>query len=53
VVVCKVEVEDLLKNVLLANGSYVVKYPSTLNLTLLQESIHIGENITVKGMVSV
>jgi hypothetical protein len=51
-VVYKVEVEDVLKNVLFANGSYVVKYPSTLNLTLVQESIHIGENITVKGYLT-
>lgn len=48
----KVEAEDVLKNVLFANGSYVVKYPSALNLTLVQESVHIGENITVKGYLT-
>lgn len=45
----RVEAEDVLKNSLFANGSYVVKYPSTLNLTLAQESVHVGENITVIG----
>lgn len=45
----RVEASDVLKNVLMANGSYTVKYPSTLNLTLIQEAVHIGENITVNG----
>jgi len=48
----KIEAEDVLKNVLFANGSYVVKYPSALNLTLVHESVHIGENITVKGYLT-
>lgn len=48
----RVEAGDVLKNVLFANGSYVVKYPSTLNLTLVQESVHVGENITVKGYMT-
>jgi hypothetical protein len=43
---------DVLKNFLFANGSYVVKYPSTINLTLVHESVHIGENITVKGYLT-
>ena len=48
----RVEAVDVLKNFLFANGSYVVKYPSTINLTLVHESVHIGENITVKGYLT-
>jgi len=52
VVVYKVEAHDALKNVLVANGSYGVKYPTMLNLTVFHEIVHIGENITVKGSLT-
>lgn len=45
----RVEASDSLKNVLTANGSYPIKYPSTLNISLVRETIHLGENITIKG----
>lgn len=51
-VVYKVEANDVLKNVLVANGSYAVKYPSVLNLTALHESVYVGDNATVKGSVT-
>ena len=47
----KVEAIDTLKNVLSANSSYSVKYPSELNLTLVHDLVHIGENATVKGFL--
>lgn len=50
-VVYRVEADDVLKNVLAANGSYSVKYPTLLNLTLVNEVVHVGENITVKGFL--
>ena len=48
----RVEAVDTLKNALIANGSYSVRYPSELNLTLVHEPIHVGENVTVKGFLS-
>lgn len=45
----RVEADDALKNVLISNGSYLVKYPTEINLTLVHETIHAGENITVRG----
>jgi hypothetical protein len=45
----KIEADDVLKNVLTTNGSYSVKYLTAINLTLVHETIHIGENVTVKG----
>jgi hypothetical protein len=47
----KVEAIDTLKNVLSANSSYSVKYPSELNLTLVHDLVHIGENATVMGFL--
>jgi hypothetical protein len=44
-----VKAYDVLENFLSANGSYMVKYPSTLNISLIGEVIRLGENITVKG----
>ncbi len=46
------EADDVLKNVLYANGSYSVKYPTVINLTLVQEMVHVGENVTVKGYLT-
>jgi hypothetical protein len=48
----RVEADDVLKNILVANGSYCVKYLTSLNLTLVREAVHIGENITVRGSLT-
>ncbi|MEM3626977.1 MAG: hypothetical protein QXZ25_03015 [Candidatus Bathyarchaeia archaeon] len=48
----RVKAYDMLENLLLANGSYIVKYPSTLNISLIGEVIRLGENITVKGRLT-
>ena len=47
-----VEATDVLEDVLVANGTYSVKRASMLNLTLTQESVSIGDNITVKGYLT-
>jgi hypothetical protein len=52
VVSYKVEAVDVLKNILVADGSYSVKYPSTLNISLTAEKVYLGENITVKGYLN-
>jgi hypothetical protein len=44
-----IEATDLLRDVLVANGSYTVKNPSMLNVTLIRETVTLGDNITVKG----
>ena len=44
-----IEATDLLRDVLVANGSYTVKNPSLLNITLVRETVTLGENITVRG----
>lgn len=48
-VVYRVKAYDVFKNVLEADSNFSVKHPTTLNLTLLHEIIHVGENITVMG----
>lgn len=45
----RVEANDVLKNILAANGSFWVKQPTALDLTLVNKVVHIGENITVRG----
>jgi len=52
VVSYKVEALDVLKNVLVVDGSYSVKYPSTLNISLINEKVYLGENMTVKGYLT-
>ncbi len=44
-----IEATDLLRDVLVASGSYTVKNPSMLNITLIRETVTLGDNITVKG----
>jgi hypothetical protein len=44
-----VEAADVLENTLRASGSYVVKYPSTLNFTLGQTETSPGHNVTILG----
>ncbi|MGD0027822.1 MAG: hypothetical protein ABSC91_02675 [Candidatus Bathyarchaeia archaeon] len=48
----RVTADDLLENVLSANGSYPVKYPSTLNFTQVHIGTSPGENVTIKGFLS-
>ena len=48
----KVEAADVLESILVCNGSYSVKYASQLNLTLRDEAIFIGENITLTGLIT-
>jgi len=47
-----VEAKDALENVLVANGSYPVKYVSALSVTLTHEAVYLGENITVSGILT-
>jgi len=48
----RVTADDLLENVLSANGSYPVKYPSTLNFTQVHIGANPGENVTIKGFLT-
>lgn len=45
----RIAANDIVKNVLYANGVYIVKHSSTLNISLSRNTIIIGENITVRG----
>jgi hypothetical protein len=48
----RVEANDTLKNVLFAENSYPVKNELMLNLTLVQEVVTLGDNVTVLGNVT-
>jgi len=48
----RIEAIDVLENVLVAYGNYSVKYPSALNLSSTSETVHLGENITVRGQLT-
>jgi len=48
----RVEACDTVENVLVANGSYSVKYPSVLNISLIRDSISPGKNMTVRGYLT-
>jgi hypothetical protein len=48
-VVYGIEATDLLTDILVANGSYTVKNPSMLNITVIRPTVTFGDNITVKG----
>jgi len=43
---------DVLENTLTVNGSYVVKYPSTLNFTSIPTGAKPGENIAITGILT-
>jgi hypothetical protein len=47
-----VTADDILENVLSANGSYQVKYPSALNFTQTRIEASPGENVTIKGFLT-
>jgi hypothetical protein len=47
-----VEATDELDNSLVATGNYSVKHLTSLNISLTQEAIHVGGNITVKGYLT-
>jgi len=42
---------DTMTETLVANGSYIVKNPSLLNITLTHQKITLGDNITVIGQM--
>jgi hypothetical protein len=48
-VVYGVVATDILRNVLVANGSYNVKMSSSLSISLARQAVTLGENITVTG----
>jgi hypothetical protein len=48
----EVKANDTLENVLTANGSYSVKYPSTLNFSSAHAEARLGENITIRGFLT-
>ena len=48
----RVEALDLLDNVMRINGSYSVKHPTTLNITLSRETITLGENVSLSGFLN-
>jgi hypothetical protein len=51
-VVYGIEATDLLTDILITNGSYTVKNPSMLNITLIRPTVTFGDNITVKGYIN-
>jgi len=51
-VVYGVEATDLLTDILVANGSYIVKNLSMLNITLVRPNVALGDNITVEGYMT-
>jgi hypothetical protein len=48
-VVYGVVATDMLRDVLVANGSYSVKMSSSLNISLVRQTVTLGENITATG----
>lgn len=48
----KVEATDVLESILVYNGNFSVKYASQLNMTLRSDTIFIGENITLIGLLT-
>ncbi len=47
-----VKAVDALENALAANGSYTVKYPSTLNFTSIPTGAKPGDNVTITGVLA-
>jgi hypothetical protein len=47
-----VEAFDFLDNLIRINGSYPVKYATSINLTLSQEAVTLGSNLSIQGSVS-
>jgi len=48
----RIDVSDLLTNFLSVSGNYSVKAQPKLNLTLAEEEIWLGENVTVSGKIT-
>jgi len=48
----RIEAVDSLRNVLQTSGNYTVKMKSTLNFSLINKEIRLGENITISGLLS-
>ncbi|MGB9134276.1 MAG: hypothetical protein WCC63_01620, partial [Candidatus Bathyarchaeia archaeon] len=47
----RVEACDILDNMIVLNGSYVVKHPSQVNFTLSKATVTLGENVSISGFV--
>ncbi len=47
-----VTANDTLMNTLKAEGNFTVKQSSTLNITLVNSKVRIGENITINGLLT-
>jgi hypothetical protein len=45
----KVSANDTLMNTLSAQGNFTVKQIATLNITIVNEKIYVGENVTIQG----
>ncbi len=43
---------DVIKNKMQATGNYTVKEPLTLNITSVKETMRLGENITIDGVLT-
>lgn len=52
VVEYRILAHDILMNELVANGSYAVKQPATLNIFAMPEKARLGENVTVQGTLA-
>jgi hypothetical protein len=48
----EVEATDVLTDNLVANGTYTVKNPSTLNIAVIRPTVTLGDNITIKGQMT-
>jgi hypothetical protein len=48
----QVQAHDTLKNDMSAAGNYTVKQLSTLNITAVHDTVTIGDNITVTGLIT-
>jgi hypothetical protein len=48
----RIDAVDALENAMSANGSYIVKYLSTLNFTSIPTSAKPGDNITITGILA-
>ena len=48
----RIEAYDVFKNKLTTSGNYTVKQQLTVNITALKDTVRLGENITITGVLS-
>ncbi len=48
----RVFANDTLMNTLSAEGNFTVKQYSTLNVTAIKDTVHVGENVTIQGTLT-